>query len=116
MCSAWWAASSGVSANLTPPAFIRPPLRTWDLITTDPPICSATRRASSLVLANPCLVTGIPALATIARDSYSKKRIGAPEGSGAWRSVTQWLRWRSFEGSRWRTKRSKPINLVMSMR
>jgi hypothetical protein len=26
-------------------------------------------------LANPCFVTGIPALATIARDSYSKKRI-----------------------------------------
>jgi hypothetical protein len=27
-------------------------------------------------LAKPCLVTGIPALATIALDSYSKKRIG----------------------------------------
>jgi hypothetical protein len=26
-------------------------------------------------VANPCRVTGIPALTTIARDSYSKKRI-----------------------------------------
>ena len=75
MCSASRAASSGESANLTPPAFIRPPVSTWDLMTTGPAICSAIRRASSAVLANPCFVTGIPALATIARDSYSKKRI-----------------------------------------
>ena len=79
MCSAWVAAWSGVSANWTPPAFILPPLSTCDLITTGPPICSAIRRASSDVSAKPCLVTGIPALATIARDSYSKKRI---EGGG----------------------------------
>ena len=38
--------------------------------------------ASSAVLANPCLVTGIPAFATTARDSYSNKRIG---GGGAYR-------------------------------
>ena len=78
--SACSAASSGVSANCTPPAFIRPPVSTCDLITTGPPISSAIRRASSAVLAKPCLVTGIPALATIARDSYSKKRI---DGAGA---------------------------------
>jgi len=28
----------------------------------------------------------MPALATIARDSYSKNRIGAPEGSGTGRA------------------------------
>ena len=39
--SACCAASSGVSANLTPPAFIRPPVSTWDLITVGPPIFSA---------------------------------------------------------------------------
>ena len=71
-----------MSANWTPPAFIRPPVSTWDLITTGPAICSAVRRASSAVLANPCLVTGIPALATTARDSYSNKRMG---GGGAYR-------------------------------
>ena len=79
-CSACGAASSGVSANWTPPAFIRPPVRTWDLITTGPPISWAISRACSAVVAKPCLVTGIPALATIARDSYSKKRI---DGGGA---------------------------------
>ena len=79
-CSAWVAASSGVSANWTPPAFIRPPVRTWDLMTTGPPMSSAISRACSGVVAKPCLVTGIPALATIARDSYSKKRMG---GGGA---------------------------------
>ena len=73
------AASSGVSANWAPPAFIRPPVSTWDLITTGPPISSAISRAASEVVANPCLVTGIPALATIARDSYSKKRM---DGAG----------------------------------
>ena len=40
------AASSGVSANFTPPAFIRPPVSTWDLITTGPPMASAASRAS----------------------------------------------------------------------
>jgi hypothetical protein len=35
------------------------------------------------VVAKPCLVTGIPALATIARDSYSKKRMS---GGGAYRA------------------------------
>ena len=34
--SAWSAASSGVSADFTPPAFMRPPVRTWDLITVGP--------------------------------------------------------------------------------
>ena len=43
-------------------------------------VLARSGRASSAVVAKPCLVTGIPALATIARDSYSKKRIG---GGGA---------------------------------
>ena len=74
MNSACSAASSGVSANLTPPAFMRPPVSTCDLITTGPAISSAIRRASSGVVAKPCLETGMPAFATICRDSYSKKR------------------------------------------
>ena len=44
---AWASASSGVSANLTPPAFMRPPVSTWDLITVGPPIRSATDFASA---------------------------------------------------------------------
>ena len=71
MSSACAAASSGVSANLTPPAFIRPPLSTWDLITTGPPISSAASRASSAVVQKPYLVTGIPASSTIFRASNS---------------------------------------------
>ncbi len=65
------AASSGVSANLTPPAFIRPPVRTCDLITVGPPISAAASRASSAVVQKPYFVTGIPARSTILRDSYS---------------------------------------------
>ena len=64
-------ACSGVSANLTPPAFIRPPVRTWDLITTGPAISSAAARASAAVVQKPYLVTGIAARSTIRRDSYS---------------------------------------------
>src|SRR5260221_5601084 len=79
IASACSAASSGVSANLTPPAFIRPPLSTCDLITTGPPISSAAPRASSAVLQKPYLVTGIPASSTIFRASYSKKRMRGAE-------------------------------------
>jgi hypothetical protein len=61
----------GVSANLTPPAFIRPPVRTCDLITVGPPIRSAACLASSAVLQKPYSVTGIPARSTIRRLSYS---------------------------------------------
>ena len=71
IASACSAASSGVSANLTPPAFIRPPLSTCDLITTGPPISSAASRASSAVVQKPYLVTGIPASSTIFRASNS---------------------------------------------
>src|SRR3981081_2734417 len=46
MSRAWTSASSGLSANLTPPAFMRPPVRTWDLITVGPPIRWAISRAS----------------------------------------------------------------------
>ena len=71
MASACSAASSGVSANLTPPAFMRPPESTCDLITVGPPIRSAAARASSAVFAKPKSVTGIPARLMISRDSYS---------------------------------------------
>src|SRR5579875_2623825 len=68
-------ASSGVSANRTPPAFIRPPERTWLLITTGPPIRLACSLASSGVRAKPYSVTGIPALRSSALDSNSKNRM-----------------------------------------
>ena len=45
--------SSGVSANLTPPAFIRPPVSTCDLITTGPPISAAICLAPSALVAKP---------------------------------------------------------------
>src|SRR5690349_23571760 len=69
------AASSGVSANWTPPAFMRPPVSTCDLMTTGPPMSAAWARASSALVAKPNWVVGIPARRTISRDSYSKKRI-----------------------------------------
>ena len=72
IASACSAASSGVSANLTPPAFMRPPVRTCDLMTVGPPIRSAISRASSGVVAKPKSVTGMPARLTISRASYSK--------------------------------------------
>src|SRR3954451_5111343 len=75
-------ASSGRSANLTPPAFIRPPVRTCDLMTTGPASSSAIRRASWADFAKPPLEVGIPARATICLDSYSKNRIlAARKGS-----------------------------------
>ncbi len=40
-------ASSGVSANFTPPAFMRPPVSTCDLITVGPPIRAAIAFASA---------------------------------------------------------------------
>src|SRR3954467_6930435 len=40
-------ASSSVSANFTPPAFMRPPVSTCDLMTTGPPMRSAIWRASA---------------------------------------------------------------------
>ena len=61
----------GVSANLTPPAFIRPPVSTWDLITDGPadPLGGLARLGG--VVQKPYSVTGIPASSTIRRDSYS---------------------------------------------
>src|SRR4051795_10574062 len=82
MASACAAASSGVSANFTPPAFMRPPVSTCDLMTVGPPTSSAMRRASSGEVAKPCGETGIPALATICLDSYSKNLMGG--GSLSW--------------------------------
>ena len=87
-CSACSAASSGVSANWTPPAFMRPPVRTCDLMTVDPPMSAACLRASSAVLAKPNCVVGMPARRTISRDSYSKKRIAAREPIGLASSAT----------------------------
>ena len=72
IASACSAASSAESANLTPPAFMRPPVSTWDLITVGPPIRCAISRASSAVVAKPKSVTGMPARLTISRASYSK--------------------------------------------
>ena len=53
MSAACASASSGVSANFTPPAFIRPPVSTCDLITVGPPISSAIARASAASVAKP---------------------------------------------------------------
>ena len=47
MSRACASASSGVSANLTPPAFMRPPVSTCDLMTVGPPMRSAIRLASA---------------------------------------------------------------------
>src|SRR5215213_358370 len=77
MSLAYSAAWSAPSANLTPPAFMRPPVRTWDLITVGPPMRWAISRASWSVVAKPKSVTGIPARLTISRASYSKKRMAA---------------------------------------
>ncbi len=71
MSRAWAWASSGVSANFTPPAFMRPPVSTCDLMTTGPPMSSAICLASSAVRANPCFESGMPSRARIWRDSYS---------------------------------------------
>ena len=71
IAAAWAAASSGVSANFTPPAFIRPPVSTWDLITVGPPMSLAISAASSALRVKPYLVTGMPASSTIRRASYS---------------------------------------------
>src|SRR4051812_8441067 len=65
-------ASSGVSANFTPPAFMRPPVSTWDLITTGPPTSRAISAASSAVVAKPPGATGTPSRSRTWRDSYSK--------------------------------------------
>ena len=71
MSRACASASSGVSANFTPPAFIRPPVSTCDLMTVGPPISAATFLASSASVTKPYLVTGMPACSTILRDSNS---------------------------------------------
>ena len=77
MSAACCSASSGVSANFTPPAFMRPPVSTWDLTTVGPPMRSAIARASAASVVKPKSVTGMPARLTISRASYSKKRIGS---------------------------------------
>ena len=53
MSAACCSASSGVSANFTPPAFMRPPVRTWDLMTVGPPMRSAICRASAASVVKP---------------------------------------------------------------
>src|SRR5215204_6335150 len=81
MSLAYSAAWSALSANFTPPAFMRPPVSTCDLITVGPSIRSAISRASSAVCAKPESVIGTPSRARICRDSYSKKRMAAREPS-----------------------------------
>src|SRR5581483_5500868 len=71
-------ASSGVSANFTPPAFMRPPVSTCDLMTTGPPTERAISAASSAVRANPPPATGIFSRSRTRRDSYSNSLISAP--------------------------------------
>src|SRR3954471_12577101 len=75
--AAWRSASSGVSANCTPPAFIRPPVRTWDLMTVGPPMRWAICLASAASVVNPKSVTGMPARLTTSRASYSKSLMRA---------------------------------------
>ena len=64
-----------MSANFTPPAFIRPPVSTCDLMTVGPPMRSAIALASAASVVKPKSVTGMPARLTISRASYSKKRM-----------------------------------------
>ena len=53
MSTACASASSGVSANFTPPAFMRPPVSTWDLMTVGPPMRAAISFASCASVVNP---------------------------------------------------------------
>src|SRR3954468_21906635 len=75
--AAWRSASSGVSANCTPPAFMRPPVRTWDLMTVGPPMRSAICLASAASVVKPKSVTGMPARLTTSRASNSKSLMRA---------------------------------------
>ena len=59
---------------------MRPPVRTWDLMTVEPPMRCATCFASAASLVKPKSVTGIPARLTISRASYSKNLMS---GAGA---------------------------------
>src|SRR4051794_29709409 len=79
-------ASSGVSAKRTPPAFIRPPVSTCDLMTTGPPTSSAIRLTSSTDFAKPPGATGTRSRSRIWRDSYSKNLMAARETSGSARA------------------------------
>src|SRR5687767_12961922 len=61
---------------------MRPPVSTCDLMTVGAPMSCAMRLASSAEVAKPCCVVGMPALATIFRDSYSKNLMWC--GSLSW--------------------------------
>ena len=70
--SAAVSASPGVSANSTPPAFMRPPVSTSDFKTHGPPISAAMARASLLLFATRDPGgSGIPCLPKRAFDSCS---------------------------------------------
>ena len=71
MSAACSSASSGVSANLTPPAFIRPPVSTWDLITVGPPIFFGRLLGLRGGLAEAVLGDRDPGPLDDAADSYS---------------------------------------------
>jgi hypothetical protein len=64
-------ASSGVSANCTAPAFMRPPESTWLFTTTGPPISAAAARASSALATTRPRPSGRPRRRNSALDSYS---------------------------------------------
>src|SRR4051794_22080431 len=70
---------------------MRPPVSTCDLMTVGAPTSCAMRLASSAEVAKPCADVGIPALATIFRDSYSKNLMGG--GSLSWGRVRLVFAW-----------------------
>src|SRR6185503_7992736 len=74
------AASSGVAASFTPPAFPLPPTSTCALTTTGPPIRAAASRASSGLVAVSPSGTGTPWRARISFERYSWSFTGTPAG------------------------------------
>ena len=76
MAAACCSAVAGVSANLTPPAFMRPPVSTCDLRTTGPPISAVASRASAAVFATLPLQQGNP----VAREQGLRFVLVEPHG------------------------------------
>src|SRR3954453_2580600 len=83
------AASSGVSANFTPPALPRPPVLTWAFTTTAVPSVWAAARASAAVDATTPGSTGTPCAAKSSLAWYSNRStqvlrwLGAPSRARA---------------------------------
>src|SRR6478609_9429440 len=106
MSAAFSAASSGLVVNFTPPALPRPPVFTWALTMTLPPMLSAAARASSTVSATTPGSTGMPCLAKSSFAWYSNRstvssvpwlaRMRSPGQA----SAAQWVRRRSLDVQR----------------